>query len=236
LPRTTTLANLLAAVLLVATAAAFVVIETLKLEKSPLAGTRVTKVFSPVCGCATSRATIRFRSRRNDRVTVSVLDASGKIVRTLARSRPLRKGWVTFTWDGRNGAGRVVRNGLYRPFVDLLGTGRSFDIPNEMRVDTTPPHLTIVSARPRTISPNRDRRADKIRIPFRVNEPATTSLRVDGIRRVLLRGMPLAQKLEWTGRVHGRVLLGRHRLVVVSRDVAGNVTRSAPIVLVVRAR
>jgi len=236
LPRTTTLANVLAAALLVATAAAFVVIEALKLEKSPLGGTRVTKLFSPVCGCSTSRARITFRLRHNDRVTVSILNPSGAVVRTLARTKPLSKGSATFTWNGRNNSGRLVRDGLYEPFVDLAAAARSFDLPNEIQVDSTPPRLTIVSARPRVIRGKRDGRADKVRIRFRVNEPATTSLRVDGIRRLLLRGTPLAQKLDWNGRADGRLLVGRHRLVVVSRDLAGNVTRSRPIAVVVRAR
>ena len=58
--------------LLVATAAAFAITEHLKLIRSPVFGTLVTKVFSPVCNCSTDTAAIRIRLRHPDRVTVTV--------------------------------------------------------------------------------------------------------------------------------------------------------------------
>ena len=71
--------------LLGATAAAFAVTERLKLEKSPITGTRVDKVFSPVCECARDIAVISFRLRRRSIITVDMLDSSGNPVRTLVR-------------------------------------------------------------------------------------------------------------------------------------------------------
>ena len=68
--------------LLVATAAAFAVTERLKLTKSPLMpGTRVSKVLSPTCSCARSRANIRIKLRRPDLLTVTVLDGRKQPVR-----------------------------------------------------------------------------------------------------------------------------------------------------------
>ncbi len=235
MPRAPALANVVAAVLLLATAGAFVVAEALKLEKAPITGIRVDKRFSPVCGCATSRARMTFRLRRADHVTVSLLDSNDHVVRTLVSSRRFGKGRVRFMWDGRDDAGRLVRDGDYRPFVDLADAGRSFDIPNLIRVDTTAPEIVVARAGPRTISPDRDGRADRIRIRYRLDEPAYTALYVDGVRRVLIHGTPLAQKLDWNGRVGGRAALGRHRLTVFARDLAGNVSRTKrPIVLRVR--
>ena len=211
------------------------VAEALKLEKGPITGTRVDKVFSPVCGCATSRAHIAFRLRRQDHVTVSLLDSRDHVVRTLVTSARFGKGRVSFTWDGLNDAGRLVPDGDYRPFVDLADAGRSYDLPNLIRVDKAPPEITIARAGPLTISPDRDGHADRIRIRYRLDEPATTALYVDGVRRVLIRGKPLAQKLDWNGRIGGHAALGRHRLTVVASDLAGNVTRTNdPIVLRVR--
>ena len=54
----------LVAALLVATALAFVYTEKLKLTLSPILGTKVDKVLSPVCDCETAAAAISFRLRR----------------------------------------------------------------------------------------------------------------------------------------------------------------------------
>ena len=58
----------LVAALLVATALAFVYTEKLKLTLSPILGTKVDKVLSPVCDCETSAAAISFRLRKGDRI------------------------------------------------------------------------------------------------------------------------------------------------------------------------
>jgi len=70
--------------LLIATAAAFAVTERLKLVKSPITGPRISKVFSPVCGCARGKANISLRLRHADHVTVTVLDGRRDVVSTLA--------------------------------------------------------------------------------------------------------------------------------------------------------
>ena len=73
----------LVAALLVATARAFVYTEKLKLTPSPILGTGVDKLFSPVCECETDTATISFRLRNRDRLTVDLIDREGDSVRTL---------------------------------------------------------------------------------------------------------------------------------------------------------
>ena len=109
----------LVAALLVATSAAFVVTEKLKLTRSPIVGPTVAKVFSPTCDCDTSSAEIRFRLRKADRVSVEIVDSSGHVVRELARDRPQGRRFVTYVWDGRDASGRVVDEGTYRPRVHL---------------------------------------------------------------------------------------------------------------------
>ena len=46
--------------LLVATAAAFAITERLKLTKSAIYGTNVSKTFSPTCACKSKRADVAF--------------------------------------------------------------------------------------------------------------------------------------------------------------------------------
>ena len=73
--------------LLGATAAAFAVTERLKLERSPITGTKVDRVFSPVCECARDVAVVSFVLRRRETVTVDILDSGGRSIRTLVRNR-----------------------------------------------------------------------------------------------------------------------------------------------------
>ena len=102
-------------VLLAATAAAFALTQGLKLQKSPIFGTRVpVPVFSPVCGCDKERAEIVFKLRKADRLDISIVDG-GKVVRTIERGRSYPKGPVVIRWDGRDDAGRILPEGEYKP-------------------------------------------------------------------------------------------------------------------------
>ena len=97
----------LVAALLVATGLAFLHTESLKLETSPIRQTRVTKLFSPVCRCNTSKARIALRLAKPDVVSVSIVDMSGSDVRRLVTGKP-GGGRVAFLWNGRDDEGVVV--------------------------------------------------------------------------------------------------------------------------------
>ena len=216
--------------LLCATAIAFAVAEHLKLERSPIRGVRVTKLISPVCRCASDRAQIRFRLRKADNVDVRIVDANGRLVRRLATGVRVGTTFSDFEWDGRNDQGSVVPDGSYGVRVYLLGK-RKFDLATPIAVDTKPPHVTVISARPRSISPQR---GESVTIRYRVSEPAVTMLFANGIRVARVRGTRLAGKIVWRGRVRGQVRQGRQRLEVVSRDLAGNLSRSLPFAVRLR--
>ena len=106
---------LVAIALLVGSAVAFGVAERLKLEKSPVTGTAVDKVFSAVCGCPQRRASIAFRLRRADRLKLSLLDDEGREVRTIVHGQRVARGPHQFFWNGRADDGRLVPEGRYRP-------------------------------------------------------------------------------------------------------------------------
>ena len=216
----------LVAALLVATGLSFLYVESLKLEPSPIRGTRVTKVFSPVCRCASTKARISFRVGKPDAVAVSIVDAAGRDVRDLAFNRTVTRRPVTFLWNGRDNDGAVVRDGRYRPRVRLDLLEKTFLLPNWIQVDTKAPRVTIVSVKPRVISPDGDRRADRVDISFRVDQKAQASLFVAGVQRVLGRPGRLAGQLRWYGQVGGRSLApGTFALTVTAVDVAGNRSR-----------
>jgi hypothetical protein len=224
---------LLVVVLLAATAAAFAVTERLKLERSPITGTRVDKVFSPVCECARDVAVISFRLRKPGKVTVDVLDSSGHSVRTLVRRREERAGRVSYTWDGRDEDGAVVPEGSYRPRVVLAEHGRTIVLPNPIRVDTTRPTIRLVRLFPRVFSPDGDGRRDRVTARYEVDERAQALMLVDGRRRVASRFRPLEGKLVWFGRMDGRpVRPGSYGIRLRAIDRAGNrsaSTREIPI-------
>jgi hypothetical protein len=213
----------LVAALLVATSAAFVVTEKLKLTRNPIVGPRVVKLFSPVCDCATDSATVTFRLRNPDRVGVQIIDADGDVVRELARSRPQGRTPVTYTWDGRDGDGRVVEEGTYRPRVHLDRQRRTIVMPNPIRVDTTPPRVESFTARPIVISPDGDGRFDRAKIRYRVSERATVELYADGVRALRRLGTRTTGTMDWFGVAGGEPLpQGRYTLRLVARDLAGN--------------
>jgi hypothetical protein len=221
--------------LLGATATAFAVAERLKLEPTPILKTRVTRIFSPTCDCRTNTAYINFRLRKADDLTVLIADSSGDAVRHLARHEAVAAGPASFVWDGRDDDGAVVPDGFYAPRVHLEHSNRTFDLPNRIRLDATAPRIVVDSLHPRTISPDRDGRADDVRIRYHVDEPAVVRLFVDGVQRVLVRGKRTAGAFDWNGRIGGVARPGRYRLTLVARDLAGNLsTASGPFILRVR--
>ena len=213
----------LVAALLVATSAAFVVTEKLKLTRNPIMGPRVDKLFSPVCDCATDTASITFRLREPDRVTVDVIDSRGDVVRELARRRPQGRAAVSYVWDGRDASGAVVEEGAYRPRVHLDRARRTIVMPNPIRVDVTPPRVVSFTARPLVISPDGDGRSDRAKIRYRVSERAVVELYVDGTRAIRKLGTRPRGTMSWSGVAGGEPLPeGVYTLRLVARDVAGN--------------
>jgi flagellar hook capping protein FlgD len=216
----------LVAALLVATSAAFVVTEKLKLTRNPIVGPRVDKIFSPVCDCATDTASITFRLRKPDHVTVEMIDAHGDVVRELARRRPQGRTAVSYVWDGRDTDGRVVEEGSYRPRVHLDQARRTIVMPNPIRVDVTPPRVLSFTARPLVISPDGDGRADRASITYVVSERAVVELYVDGTRAIRKLGTRPRGTMSWAGVAGGEPLpQGVYTLRLVARDIAGNLGR-----------
>jgi hypothetical protein len=222
LRRNATLVAVLA--LLVGSALAFGVAERLKIEKSPVAGTEVDKVFSPICRCPQRRARIAFRLRRSDRLTLTLLDENGKRVRRLVDGEHRRRGPQLFFWDGRNDEGRLLPEGAYRPKVVLGRADRTIVLPNPIHIDVTRPTIAATAVRPRVISPDGDAHADVARVRYRMSERGRAILFVNGRKRVVSRRERPSGQLEWTGGgAGGRP--GRYRLAVQAQDLAGNLSR-----------
>jgi len=212
--------------LLAATAGAFALTESLKLEKSPITGTKVAKTFSPACNCPTRTARIAFRLRTATRLTVALVDSDGKVVRTLVRGRSVPHGLVVLHWNGRDDNGRVLPDGSYKPRVHLSSDRRTILLPNPIQLDTHPPRAAILSVVPQVFTPGHGR----VTVTYRVSEPANVILYVNGLRRVRSRFHPLQGKIQWFGTVGSMQLAaGTYRLQLAGVDLAGNLgPRTAP--------
>lgn len=219
--------------LLGATAAAFGVTERLKLERSPITGTQVDRVFSPVCECARDVAVISFVLRRRETVTVDILDKDRRSIRTIVRDKREPAGRVAFTWDGRNNLERVVAEGVYRPRVQLERNGRTIVLPNPIRVDTTAPVISLVRVFPRVFSPDSDGSRDRVTASYLIDERAGAIMLVDGRQRVQSKFRRFEGQLVWFGRTNGRVVRpGVYEIRLRAVDRAGNRsarTRAVPV-------
>lgn len=217
--------------LLAATAAAFALTEGLKLTPSPILGTRVApKAFSPVCECRTGHATISFRVRDSDRLTVTIV-AGTEVVRTLAKRQPVRPGGrIEFRWDGLDDGGAIVPDGSYKARIHFARGRRTIELPNPMRVDTRPPSVVSASLAPRVISPDGDRRADRVVVRYRLDEDGRGILLVNGKRRVVTKFARPADSATWYGIVNGKpVRAGRYSLALRAKDPAGNIGEPAKL-------
>jgi FlgD Ig-like domain len=210
--------------LLVATAAAFAITERLKLTKSAVYGTRVSRGLSPTCGCARGRATISFKLRKHDDLTVSVLNAHKEEV-ALVASRSFPKGPVRLKWNGQDDFGKRAPDGIYLVRIHLSGAHQTITLPNRIVLDTTTP--SVVSAEPNRdiFSPDGDDQADFVRLTYQLSKPARILLFLDGKRILKTFHHPQSGSVSWNGKVNGSALpAGLYTLEVGAVDAFGNST------------
>jgi hypothetical protein len=170
-------------------------------------------------------AKIRFRLRREQNIRLDVANSSGRIVRHAIGSGVLSPASHVFAWDGRNDSGAVVEDGIYRAELTLIDEKRTFEFPNLIRVDATPPSILEVKPRHVVFSPDGDGRADWVDLRYRFSEPAYAILYVDGKR---LPGRSHSRRssdaIQWYGQGASR---GEHRLAISAQDPAGNLAPSS---------
>jgi flagellar hook capping protein FlgD len=224
--------------LLFSTAAAFAITEHLKLAKSPVFGTLVSKRFSPTCGCARGKAKVSIRLRRPDDVTVRVLGPGRKLVRTLASGRHEPHGRAVFVWDGATDLGPRAPDGVYQPEIHLARQHRTILLPNRIVLDTRPPKVLSASVSRNTISPDGDHIGDSIKILYRFDEPAHALVYLGTQLVIRSHGAKPDSSVTWYGKVDGIPLpAGIYKLRVGGSDLVGNLTPAAERhVVLVRVR
>lgn len=215
--------------LLVATAAAFAITEHLKLIKSPVYGTLVSKVFSPSCRCSTSTAAVRFRLRRPDRVTVTIVDSHQHQVATVVSGfRMIPRHAHTFRWDGRTSSGRLAPDGVYYPWLHLENGHHTYKFINRITLDTKVPAVLSAGAEKAVLFAGPGR---SIAIRYALSEPAHAVVYLGNQQLVVGRPTRTHNRIKWGGTIPSTgeaVPEGRYVLTIAARDDAGNETpRSA---------
>jgi hypothetical protein len=217
--------------LLGGTAAAFAITEGLKLEKSPITKTHVVnQLFSPVCNCPKDVAEVNFRLRNADTLTATVVTPQGEPVETLA-SHYFRRGPVILRWNGRDSAGAVVSDGLYRLRIHLEKRHQTITLPSTLTVKTNPALIAIRSVVPRVFSPDHDGRAEYVTVKFSVTGAAHPLLYANGERVARGRLTSSTGTLHWFANGEPP---GVYRLALRAEDRAGNIsppTLDVPVLL-----
>jgi hypothetical protein len=223
--------------LVAATFSAFFAAQRLKSTPPVATIKKITRHFSPNGDGRRDVARIRIRVRKDDDVTIAVVDAAGNEVRRLVSGESATEDRaVRVRWDGRTSTGSLAPEGHYRLRVSLRRGGRAVTLNPGLSIDTTAPRPTVVAGGP-----------DGSRwitgpiagaVPFRV---LVVSKRFPTRVRVLRTDLgdprevagftlpPGVREGEWDGIAGGAPAPpGTYQLVAEVRDQAGNVGRSAP--------
>lgn len=224
MPRVLSTAIVLA--LLAATAGAFALTESAKLERSPIYGTKVVDpVFSPAAK-AKPTVTIEFRVRPRERVDAWVADRHGRKVADLIVNRAVAPhAKLVLVWDGLTPGGIAAPDGVYHPVVKLTRSHRTISLPSSLTIDTKPPVIHVPHPLFPIISPDGDGHHDVFRVNYTLSEPARAILLLRGVQVVLTHGHKLRGTLTWNGfypHMKRPLPKGRYVLGVEAQDLAGN--------------
>jgi hypothetical protein len=219
------------ALLVVATIAAFFVTQQLKSE-FPLVirFAAKPKQFSPNGDRYRDSTEVGFDLSEPAKVTFSIRDSEGNEVRRIVDERELAgDAKHRFRWDGRDDDGVRVPDGVYRMRVVRRDEGRVIDSSKRIRVDTEPPRVRLLSARPNVIAPGASQ--VKLRYSGPVNQaPEFRVFRTDDAAKphVVRRFRGDGQGGTWHGEVAtgpertGPAPDGDYAFTVSVRDKAGN--------------
>lgn len=211
--------------LLIATAAAFAITERLKLTKSPVYGTTISHVLSPGCDCRFRKASIAFKLRHSDTVTIQVVDRARRQVALLVAGERAARGLNAYSWNGVRDDGRPATDGVYKVQLHLDAAHRTFLLPNPIALDTKPPTAKVTANRA-AFSPDGDGQADYVRLHYTLSEPGRALVYLDG-KRIIgpTHSAKATGDVRWFGTADGATLPpGSYVLYVGARDAAGNVT------------
>jgi hypothetical protein len=231
------LARVVFVLLVAATFSAFFAAQRLKSTPPVATIKKITRHFSPNGDGRRDVAQARIRVRKDDDVTIAVVDDAGNEVRRLVSGESAsRERAVRVRWDGRTSTGSLAPEGAYRLRVSLRRGGRAVTLNPGLSIDTTAPRPTVFAGGPDgsrwitgpTAGP----------VPLRVlvvSKRFPTRVRVvrtdlgDPRDVAAFKLAPGVREGEWDGMAGGAPAPpGTYQLVAEVRDRAGNVGLSAP--------
>jgi flagellar hook assembly protein FlgD len=225
------------ALLVVATFAAFFVVQRVKREPPDVRKARITPLFSPNGDGRDETAKASFVLERPDTISVRVIDDQGNVVTTLMSNRnAAAHKRLTVTWDGKDSAGKRVPDGIYDYRVNLQDQGRAVLLPRGVRIDTKPPQPRVQRIGRDNEGPDILPRRDGEAVTVRFYNPARSSPTEVLIYRtapdpqlVWQETLPGGERsFKWDGKAKDGSALppGTYVVGLRTRDVAGNVGTS----------
>jgi hypothetical protein len=226
--------TLVFALLAVASVGAFFITTRLKRSTPVVQKLDFGRYLSPNGDGRRDAVRIRFRTKREDEVTVAIVGSDGEEVRLLARDRRLHAGPHSFRWTGRLAGGIPAPDGEYRVRVGLRRQARSITSPRKLFIDTVAPTPLVRFVSPDSISPDGVGGSNRAHLVF--DGPTRVAPRLlvyrtdDDPPRLVARrtGRSGSHELAWDG-LSGApgderpAPSGNYVMVVRTQDAAGNV-------------
>ncbi|MEA2398018.1 MAG: hypothetical protein QOK25_1574 [Thermoleophilaceae bacterium] len=200
-------AQVVFALLVVATVGAFFVTQRLKTGQPVVKRLALQRYFSPNGDKRKDRASIAFNLPKGDRVTVDVVTAGGERVRRLADDRELSRGHHRLSWNGRADDGTVPPDGTYYVRITLRRQGRAATGARGIQLITRPPHPRIVSVSPAHISTHAPRPVTVRFVGPSVVRPVFGIWRTGArpaVRVATVTGLRGQHTVTWDGRIGSR--------------------------------
>jgi hypothetical protein len=227
------------ALLVAATAGAFLLAQTLKTEEPLVLRFSVKpRHISPNGDRVREEARVGFDISEPAEVSFAVIDSEGSEVRRIVDDRRLAGDTRhRFFWDGRDDDEHVVPDGTYRLRVTRRKENRVVDSFKTVRVDTKPPRVELLSAKPSLLAPGLRGGPRRVRLRYRGPRNLAPEFRVfrtggRGPAKLvrLFRGDDTRTGV-WDGTVRGGPTpSGNYAFNVKVRDLAGNKAEApAPI-------
>lgn len=231
------LAQVVFALLVLATVAAFFVTQKLKHSPSVVQQFHELPSFSPL-GVGHTVERISFKIKRADEVTVTIANSGGDEVATLYGPRRLAAYHpIELQWTGRLGHGRLAPDGRYHVLIRLRDQNRTVQVPRSFLLNTRPPQPQIISIADGTapppssgpaILPTADRRP--LTIAFSLGggrAPELFVYRTDVSPARFVTALPVAAgatSTTWDGAPHGvPVPAGTYIVAIRAHDHQGNI-------------
>jgi len=127
-----------------------------------------TAMFDPVSG---GTGSVTSNITGDSTVTVEIIDQSGSVVRTLADNESRISGTYTDTWDGKDDAGKIVRDGVYYFLIEHTENNetQTFDLRETAQYREVTPSRSW----PSTFNPYEE---DHVHVTYSISYPAEVSM------------------------------------------------------------